>query len=285
MAAKHSASTRYGKSSRIVITRPARFRLPAPRHLWEAREVLLRFGIRDITLRYRQTALGVVWVILQPLLTAGVFTLVFGKVAKLPTGGVPYFIFSFAGMLAWNAFQGVVARGAPALVSNAALVSKVFFPRVLVPLSVGYSVLVDFGVSLAFLGVLLGIYHIRPGWAVILTPIWLVLIMLLASGLGVVCSALMVKYRDVQFVVPFLLQFLLYASPIAYSLSAVPARYRFIYNINPLTWLLQEFRWSLLAQSAPPGWQIGASFLVCTVVFLCGMLIFEQMERSFADII
>ncbi|MBO0882677.1 MAG: ABC transporter permease, partial [Mycobacterium sp.] len=142
-------------SAPIIITPPKRFRLPALGSLWEAREVLIRFGVRDITLRYRQTALGVAWVILQPLMTAGVFTLVFGKVAKLPTGGVPYFVFSFAGMLAWNVFSGVTSRAAPALVSNASLVSKVFFPRILVPLSTAYSVLVDFAVSLVFMSALL----------------------------------------------------------------------------------------------------------------------------------
>ena len=271
--------------TRIVITPPSRFRLPAVKHMWDAREVFLRFGTRDITLRYRQTAMGVAWVVLQPLLTAGVFTLVFGKLAKLPTGGVPYFLFSFAGMLAWSAFSSTVARSAPSLVANAGLVSKVFFPRILVPLSAAYSVLVDYGVGFTILVLLLFVYKVHVTVAIVLTPVWLLLMILLAQGFGVVCAALMVRYRDVQYVVPFVLQTLLYASPVAYAMSAVPARYRLIYDLNPLSWALQEFRWSLLGQPMPPGWQLAGSLLVSLLVFFGGMLVFEQMERGFADVI
>jgi lipopolysaccharide transport system permease protein len=271
--------------NRIVITPPGRISLPKLGQLWEAREVLYRFGARDITLRYRQTALGVVWVVLQPLLTAGVFTLVFGRVAKLPSGGVPYFIFSFAGLLAWNIFSGIVTRSSNSLVSNASLVSKVYFPRILVPLASAYSVLVDFLVSLALLVALLVAYGINPGWAVVLSPIWVVMVVLLSSGCGLISSSLMVRYRDVQYVVPFLLQFLLYASPVAYSVSAVPAKYRLFYDANPLSWILQEFRWSFLHQPAPPNWQIALSIVLPISVFLGGTFIFEQMERGFADVI
>ena len=179
--------------NRIVINPPGRISLPKLGQLWEAREVLYRFGARDITLRYRQTALGVVWVVLQPLLTAGVFTLVFGRVAKLPSGGVPYFIFSFAGLLAWNIFSGIVTRSSNSLVSNASLVSKVYFPRILVPLASAYSVLVDFLVSLALLVALLVAYGINPGWAVVLSPIWVVMVVLLSSGCGLISSSLMVR--------------------------------------------------------------------------------------------
>lgn len=269
----------------IVITSPRRFSLPSLAHLWEAREVLTRFGARDVTLRYRQTALGVTWVVLQPLLTAGVFTLVFGRVAKLSSGGVPYFAFSFAGMLCWNVFSGTISRASAALVGNAALVSKVYFPRLLVPLSSVCSLLVDFAVSMVIMVILLGAYQINPGWAVLLLPVWLLLTVLLASGIGVVCSALMVKYRDVQYVVPFALQFVLYASPIAYALSNVPRSYRFIYDANPISWLLQAFRWSLLRQPAPAAWQFVGLAVVPVVVFAAGVLVFEQMERGFADVI
>lgn len=273
------------RTTTIVITPPRRFAVPNLLHLWDAREVLFRFGIRDVTLRYRQTALGVVWVLLQPLLTAGVFTVVFGQVAKLPTGGVPYFLFSFAGMLAWNLFSGIVSRSTTSLVSNSALVSKVFFPRILVPLSTAYSALVDFAVSFALLVVLLFAYGVSPGWYVFLLPVWVALVVMIACGLGFVLSALMVRYRDVQYVVPFLLQLGLYASPIAYAASAIPKKYRLLYDCNPLTWILQEFRWSSLGQSAPPAWQIAGSFAVALAVLAGGALIFEKFERGFADVI
>jgi lipopolysaccharide transport system permease protein len=269
----------------IVITPPGRFSLPSLHQLWEAREILLRFGARDVTLRYRQTALGVIWVVLQPLLAAGVFTLVFGHVAKLPTGGVPYFLFSFSGMLAWNLFSSIVARSTPSLVANSALVSKVFFPRILVPLSIVYSVLVDFAVAFGLLVIMLFAYGVNPGFAIVLLPAWVLLVVFLASGLGFVFSAMMVRYRDVQYVVPFLVQFGLYASPIAYSTDAVPERYRAFYDLNPMTWLLEEFRWSTLGQPAPSALYIGLSIIVSIAVFIGGALVFSKMERGFADVI
>ncbi|MGH1561899.1 ABC transporter permease [Mumia sp. DW29H23] len=273
------------RGQRIVITPPGRWRLPPVRELWEAREVLTRFGARDVTLRYRQTGLGVAWVILQPLLGAGVFAIVFGGVAGLPSDGVPYFVMSFAGMLAWTAFNGVVGRASGSLVANQALVSKVYFPRILVPLSSVYSVLVDFVVGLAFFGVLMVVYGITPGWPLLLLPVWLLLLLMMASGIGLVASALMVKYRDVAYVLPVILQTLLYASPVAYTLAAVPEKWQVWFNLNPLTWILQEFRWSLLGNDAPDLWQIVASVVAAVVIFVGGALIFEQWERGFADVI
>lgn len=269
----------------IIITPPNRLSLPAVRELWEGREVFLRFGIRDITLRYRQTALGVSWVVLQPLLAAGVFAIVFGAIADLPSDGVPYFIFSFAGLLAWNLFSNIVTRSSASLVSNQALIAKVFFPRMLVPLSAIMSVLLDFLVAVALFAVLLVVYGINPGWPILLLPVWVLLTILMAAGIGLCTSSLTVKYRDVSYVVPVMLQILMYASPIAYGLSAVPARFETLYNLNPLTWLLQEFRWSLLGQVAPPGWQIGASVGVAILVFVFGTLFFQQFERELADLI
>lgn len=269
----------------IVITPPGRFSLPSVRELVEGRDVFLRFGMRDITLRYRQTALGAIWVVLQPLLSAGIFSVVFGSVAKLPSGGVPYFIFSYTGMLAWNLFNNIISRASASLVSNQALVSKVFFPRMLVPLASVLSAMLDFAVALAMFVVLLFVYQVHPGWAVLLIPVWLVMTILIAMGFGLAFSALMVNYRDVQYVVPFALQILLYASPIAYSLSAVPASLRWLYDANPLTWILQCYRWSLLGQAAPPAWQIAGCILVPIVIFLAGALFFQQFERNFADVI
>jgi lipopolysaccharide transport system permease protein len=271
--------------SRLIITPPGRLNLPRWRELWDAREVFYRFGIRDLVLRYRQTAIGVAWVILQPLAAAGIFSIVFGQVAGLPTDGVPYFVFSFAGMLAWNVFYGIVSRGSGSLVANQALVSKVFFPRLLVPLSSVISVLVDFLVAAVMFVVLLVVFGINPGWPVLLTPVWVLAAVLLASGVGVAASAIMVKYRDVAYVLPWILQILLYATPIAYSLTAVPEDLRWLFEINPLTWLMEAFRWSLLGLSSPSAWQFVALPVVAVLVFLGGTLIFQRHERTFADVI
>ncbi len=268
----------------IVITPPKKFSVPKVAELWEAREVLYRFGARDVTLRYRQTLLGVVWVVLQPLLTALVFVLVFSKVAHLHyPPGAPPIVFVFVGVMVWNLFSGIITRAQTSLVSNRDLVSKVFFPRMLVPLAVVYSCLVDFLVSLAFLIVLMVAYGVNPGVAVLLSPVWAAMTILLASGIGLVTSALTVRYRDVNYFVPFVLQFLLFASPIAYSIDNVPSRYRVIYDLNPLTWLLQTFQWSFVHATAPYPWEFALAVVVPVVAFVGGAIIFEQMERGFAD--
>ncbi len=266
----------------IVITPPGRFSLPKVSHLWEAREVLYRFGARDVTLRYRQTALGVIWVILQPLLIAAIFVLLFNRVAKLPTAGVAPLVFIFCGLLPWNLFSGIISRASTSLVSNRDLVSKVFFPRMLVPLSTSVSTITDFFVSVVFLFVLMAIYGVAPGFELVLFPVWAAMVVLLAAGVGLVAAALQVRYRDIAYVVPFGLQILLFASPIGY---AVPPKYHVFFDINPLTWILAEFRWSFLGTPMPPPWQIVLSVAVPVCAFLGGAVVFEQMERGFADYI
>jgi lipopolysaccharide transport system permease protein len=269
----------------IVITPPKKFAVPKVSELWEAREVLYRFGARDVTLRYRQTLLGVVWVILQPLITAAIFVLVFSKVAKLHYNDAAPIVFIFVGVTAWNLFSGIINRAQTSLISNRDLVSKVFFPRMLVPLAVVYSCLVDFLVSCGFLVVLMVIHGTNPGLPVLLAPVWAVMFILLASGIGLVTSALTVRYRDVNYFVPFVLQFLLFASPIAYAIQNVPTKYRVVYELNPLTWLLQEFQWSLVRQPTPQTWETVLAIVVPIVAFIGGAVIFEQMERGFADAI
>ncbi|WP_278235247.1 ABC transporter permease [Isoptericola sp. AK164] len=268
-----------------MITPPGRLNLPHWRELWEAREILYRFGVRDVVLRYRQTAVGVTWVVLQPLVTAGIFAVVFGRVAGLPTGGVPYFLFAFAGTIAWTVFSGILTRAAPSLVANQALVSKVFFPRVVVPLSTTLSVLLDFVVSLLLFAVLLVVNGVNPGWAALLVPVWTLCALALGSGAGLAASAVMVKYRDVQYVMPWLVQVLMYATPVAYSLDAVPAGLEWWFEANPLTWLMECFRWSLLGTSAPPAWQVVALVVASVVALAGGLLVFQQREREFADVI
>lgn len=271
--------------TQTVITPPGRLNLPQWRELWEAREVAFRFGQRDVVLRYRQTAIGVVWVLLQPLASAGIFSIIFGNVANLPSDGVPYFLFSFVSMLAWTLFNGVVTRASGSIVGNQALVSKVFFPRMLVPLSSVFSVLLDFAVALALGIILLFIYGVNPGWPVLLVPVWTLLILIFGLGIGLAASALMVKYRDVAYVLPWLLQIGLYATPVAYSLSAVPGRYQWVFVANPMSWLLECFRWSMVGTAMPPLWQIFGAVLASILVLLGGVLVFQSRERIFADLI
>lgn len=270
---------------RTIITPPGRFNVPAWRELWNSREVAVRLAQRDLIVRYRQTVLGITWVLLQPLVAAGIFTIVFGQIAGLPTEGVPGFVFMLTGTLAWNLLSGIISRTSGSLVSNQSLVSKVFFPRLLVPLSGVASVLVDFVVGLGLAVVLLFVFGINPGLPVLLVPVWILLILMMGLGVGVAAAAYMVKYRDVGYILPWALQVLLYASPVAYSLSSVPANLRWMFELNPVTWVMQAFRWSFLGTVTPPVWQIVALSIFAPLVCFIGIVIFQRFEREFADVI
>lgn len=268
-----------------VIVPPGRLGLPNWGEIWRAREVAVRLAQRDIIVRYRQTIFGFAWVILQPLVTAGIFTLVFGVIAGLETDGIPTFVFTLSAMLAWNLFNGVLGRASSSMVANQSLVQKVFFPRMLVPISSLASLVVDFLVGFVLLVALLFSFGINPGWTVLLLPLWVALILLLGLGFGLMAAAYLVKYRDVGYVLPWFMQVLMYASPLAYALSAVPQNIRWIFEINPVTWFLEVFRWSTLGTAAPPVWQIAAIVIAAPLVFFLGTLVFQKNEREFADYI
>lgn len=268
-----------------VIEPPGRLNLPRWRELWSSREVLLRFAQRDLILRYRQTVVGVAWVLIQPLAGAGIFTVVFGSVAGLSSDGTPYFLFSLSGLLAWTLFSSIATRASGTLVANQALVSKVFFPRLLVPLSAIASSAVDFVVGLALAAVLLVVYGLNPGPGILLVPVWAVLIVMMATGIGTAASAIMVSFRDVAYVLPWAFQVLLYASPVAYALSSVPERLRWFYDANPITWFLEAMRWSLIGSAPPAWWQIVGLAVGAPVVMLLGVAVFQRFEREFADVI
>jgi lipopolysaccharide transport system permease protein len=253
--------------------------------VWRFRDLLVMFAVRDLKLRYRQTALGVAWVLLLPLLGAGIFALVFGRVAKLPTSGVPYFLFAYVGLLGWNLFQGTVVRAGSSLVSNAHLISKVFFPRVIVPLSAACSAAIDTAVAFLLLLLLLPAYGVALTPAFALVPVWLFLFQVLALGLGLYAAALSVSYRDVIHILPIAIQFLLYASPVGYRTSLVPSSFRVFYVLNPLAGLLEALRWSLLG-GAPPGWaHVGYAAVASCALLVAGAFAFRRMERRFADVI
>jgi lipopolysaccharide transport system permease protein len=275
-----------GGARPVVVIRPTHgWRSLDLREVWRFRDLLLMFALRDLKLRYRQTALGVTWVILLPLLGAAIFSLVFGRVAKLPTAGVPYFVFAYAGLLGWNLFQGTLSKAGTSLINNAHLVSKVFFPRVIVPLSAACSAMVDTVVALALLLILLPAYHVRLTPAIVFLPVWLVLFQVLALGLGLYAAALSVSYRDVTHILPVATQFLLYASPVGYRASLVPAAYHPLYVLNPLAGLLEALRWSLLG-GAPPNWgHVGYAAVASCMLLVAGAFAFRRMERRFADVI
>lgn len=269
----------------LVIVPPKRWAVINFREVVEFRDLLVRFAIRDLKLRYRQTALGVVWVVLQPLMSAGVFSFIFGKVANFPSDGVPYFAFSFAGMLAWNVFSGTLNKVSGSLVGNSQLVSKIFFPRLVLPLSMLSSTLVDFGVALILMAVICVIVGVWAGVALVLLPFWLLLVVLLSLGLGLMCAALMVSYRDVGYILPVVAQVLLYGSPVAYGLAALPEGSRRWFQLNPLTGALEGFRWGLLGTARPTTFAVLWSVACAIVVFGAGASVFAKMERKFADVI
>ncbi len=274
-------------SPRPLLTIRPRSGWPPPnlRELWEFRDLFSRLTRREITLRYRQTALGVVWVLLQPLLAAGVFSFVFGQVADLPSEGVPYFIFAYAGLLVWNVFNATLGKASGSLVANAGLVMKVFFPRLVLPLSGVGTTLIDFGVSLAVMAALLVVGGITPGAGVLLTPVWLVVVLGLGLGLGMAAAAFMVRFRDIGYMLALVTQLLLYGSPVAYGLTAVPDSARPFVLLNPLTGVLEAFRWSLLGTSNLHLGALAYSVVTSALVFWAGAKVFARMEREFADVI
>ena len=269
----------------LVIRPAAGWQIINVRELWHYRDLLITLGVRDIKLRYRQTALGAIWVIMQPLLAAGIFTFVFGKVAKMPSDGVPYFLFSYAGLLAWNAFSSCLNNGSGSLLANSQLVSKVYFPRLILPLSTLFSTLVDFCVAAGMMVVLMVTNRVTPHIGILLVPVWLLLVLMFASGISFLLTAIMVSYRDVKYAIPVLVPFLMYASPVAYSVSAVPGKMRYVFMLNPLSGLLEAFRWSLLGVGKLPLGYVEWSAACAVVAFIVGAMAFRKMERKFADVI
>jgi lipopolysaccharide transport system permease protein len=253
--------------------------------LWRYRDLLLILIERDVKLRYKQTALGVLWVVIQPLVAAGIFTVIFGLFARLPSGGMPYLLFNFAGLVAWSYFAGALQRASGSLVSNSQLISKVYFPRLLIPLAHTLAVLMDFAVMLVLLFVLMAFYHVWPTWRLATLPLFLLLGTLAATGVSLWLSALSVKYRDFMYALPFLIQVWMYATPIVYAASMIPARWRPLYAVNPLVGFVEGFRWSTLGQSAMDSRMLLFSAVISLALFVGGAFFFRRTERTFADVI
>lgn len=255
------------------------------RELWEYRELLYFFVWRDVTIRYKQTAIGAAWAVLQPFLTMLVFSLFFGRLAKLPANGLPYPVFFYCALLPWSYFATALQNTTNIIVEQQRLITKIYFPRLVLPISAVLSGLVDFAVAFGMLIVLMLYYRITPGSAVLLLPGFLLLALLTALGFGLWLSALNAIYRDVRYVVPFLVQFWMFASPVAYSTSLVPHRWRWVYGLNPMAGVIEGFRWALTGKGFPPGPLLAASACGVVLVLVGGLFYFRRMEGTVADIV
>ncbi len=254
--------------------------------LWRYRELFYFLSWRDILVRYKQTVIGIAWSIVRPLLTMVVFVIVFGKIAKLPSDGVPYPIMVFTAMLPWQFFANSLSESSNSLLANANMLSKVYFPRLIVPTSAVIVSLVDFFISFIILVVLMIWYQLMPGWRILALLPFLGLALFASLGFGLLLAALNVKYRDFRYIVPFIVQFGLYISPVGFSSSIVPEKWRLVYSLNPMVGVIDGFRWAILGEAMKvyvPGFVI--SLLVNVAILIVGVGYFRRTERKFADII
>ena len=253
--------------------------------LWEYRDLLYLQVWREIKVRYKQTAIGVSWVLLQPMVTMLIFTVIFGQMAKVPSDGVWYPAFVLSGLLPWTYFSQAVTRAGGSLVSNANLVTKIYFPRVLLPLASIVAPLIDLALSLFLLFGLLLYAGIPLTWKVVTLPIFILMAMLTAMGLSLFVSATNVRYRDVTHAIPFVIQVWMFVSPIVYPVSLVPEQWRVLYGLNPMTGVIEGFRWAMLGQTAPDPVVMGTSAGVVMLALAVGSIYFKKLERQFADVI
>jgi lipopolysaccharide transport system permease protein len=253
--------------------------------LWSYRELLYFFVWRDLKVRYKQTAIGAAWAVLQPIMTMVVFSLFFGKLAHIPSNGLPYPIFYYSALLPWIYFSGALQNATATMVENQRVITKVFFPRLLLPLAAVVSGLVDFAIGfVVFLGMML-YYRITPGRAILLLPLFLLLAVLTALGVGLWLSALNAIYRDVRYVLPFLVQVWMFASPVAYPSSLVPERWRWLYGLNPMSSVIEGFRWALTGHGQPSPLLLIASLAAVLLVVVGGVAYFQKMEGTIADVV
>lgn len=255
------------------------------RDLWHYRELLYFLTWRDIKVRYKQTVIGVGWAILQPLLTMVVFTIFFGKIANIPSEGIPYPIFSYSGLLLWTYFSSSVSNSGNSLVGSSNLITKVYFPRLIIPLSSTLAGIVDYFIALCILVLMMLFYGIFPNPSIILLPIIILLASISATGFGLWLSALNVKYRDVRYAIPFFIQLLLFATPVIYPVTALPERFRWLLSLNPISGVIDAHRACILGYK-PVDWpSLGISTVVGLVIFITGLFYFRRTERFFADVI
>ena len=269
-----------------LVLEPGRAERHYWRDLWRYRELFYFLAWRDLLVRYKQTVIGVAWALIRPFLTMVVFTVIFGKIAGLPSGGVPYPILVFAGMLPWQFFSNALSESSGSLVSNANLISKVYFPRLIVPAGAVIVGFVDFLISFVIMAALMVWYGFLPGIQILTLPLWILLAFLAAIGPGLFITALNVKYRDFRYVIPFVVQFGLYVSPVGFRSDVVPEQWRLLYSLNPMVGVIDGFRWAICGGEFAIYWPGFAASLGITVFFLWfGVRYFRKTERTFADVI
>jgi lipopolysaccharide transport system permease protein len=274
-------------SDHVLVLEPGRAERHYWRDLWIYRELFLILAWRDVSVRYKQTVIGIAWAVVRPVLTMLIFAVVFGRIAKLPSvGAAPYTVLVFAGMLPWFLFSTILGEASNSLIGNANLISKVYFPRLIVPSSSAVVALVDFAINLAILAALMGWYEYAPSWRIILLPAFIVLAVLTSLGPAFLITALNVKYRDFRYIIPFIVQFGLYVSPVGFSSAVVPAHWRLWYSLNPMVGVIDGFRWCILGGDSPiylPGFFL--SLGVVAIFLWFGIAYFRRTERGFADLI
>ena len=269
-----------------LIIEPNRLKKNYWNDLWRFRELFLFLAWRDILVRYKQTIIGLAWSLIRPLLTMIVFTVIFGRLAKLPSEGVPYPILVYAGMLPWQFFSTSFSEASNSLLANSNMLTKIYFPRLIIPASAVIVNFVDFLISFIILIGLMIWYHYVPSWTILYLPLFLVLALLTAMGAGLYVASLNVKYRDFKYIVPFVVQFGLYVSPVGFSSNVVPEKWRLLYSINPMVGVIDGFRWSIIGGNSQiylPGLMLSIGLIIFLLIF--GIWYFRKMEKTFADII
>jgi lipopolysaccharide transport system permease protein len=271
----------------VLIIEPGRSEKNYWTDLWRYRELFLILAWRDITVRYKQTIIGVLWAIIRPFLTMVVFTVIFGRIAKLPSdGNTPYALMVFAAMLPWSLFSNALSESSNSMISNANLIGKVYFPRLIIPASTLVTAFIDFLISFIILIAMMGYYQFTPGWQILLLPIFIILSLLASLGPGLWITALNVKYRDFRYIIPFVVQFGLYVSPVGFSSNVVPEQWRLVYSLNPIVGVIDGFRWCILGGNSHlylPGFLL--SLTIIAFFIWLGVSRFRKMERTFADLI
>lgn len=275
-----------GAGARPTIIRPgSRTFALRPRELADYRELLFFFVWRDVKVRYKQTALGALWAVLQPFSMMIIFGVFLGHLAHVPSNGLPYPVFAYAALVPWTFFAQSLAGASDSLVSNANVVSKVYFPRLLLPAAAPFSFLLDFVIAFVLLIGMMAYYGIHPTLHILLLPLFVVLALVTALAIGLWLSALNVRYRDIRYAVPFIIQIWLFATPVAYPSTLVPHAWRTLYGLNPMAGVVEGFRWALLGADTSPGGMIAVSVAVVGVLLVGGLIFFQRVESTFADVI
>ncbi len=279
-------SPRAGDAGNVTVIRPTRgFSTLRLKDLWEYRDLIYFLMWRDVKVRYKQTAIGTAWVILQPLVTMLIFTAIFGILVRVPSEGLPYSVFLYTALVPWSYFSEAISRGGGSVVANTNLISKVYFPRLVIPIASIATPVIDFVLSFIILLGLITWFNIRPTWAIVTLPLFFLFTVMTALAVSLWFSALNVRYRDVSYTIPFVIQIWMFASPIIYPMGIIPFKWRLLYSLNPLVGVITGFRWALLGKGSPDFWTMGISIVAVLLLLIGGILYFRRMERTFADII